>query len=433
MAQASLTPLPPVEAIAALERRGQRLDPTYSWQDAWQDEHARMFTVAKSAGFDILKDIHAALVQALAEGRTFQDFAQDLKPVLQAKGWWGKQTVTDPATGEVQERVLGSTRRLRTIFDTNMRVSYAVGHWAHFERHKASRPVLRYVSLVFGKDRRKAHVARHNLCLPVDDPYWDRWATPCGWGCQCTLQSLSLRDVERMRGQLKFTPPPETERAYTNRRTGEVTRVPDGIDPGWAYNPGRAGWRASVVADKLADAPPALAAAAAAGPAWPAKALADEFEGWFDQAEAGQRLDRTLFTVGAADAVVLQGLSARGITLESAAITLQMQRAAHLTRDAKSARSQAVPLQILRRLPETIAAPKAVLLDKKAGALLYVFDVPGEANPGKLVVRINMVLSTRRPDGLKSRLTTNAIQTASLVDATALTDTNVYEILSGSL
>ena len=29
-------------------------------------------------------------------------------------------------------------------------------------------------------------------------------------------------------------------RTFRNRRTGEVTKVPRGIDPGWAYNPGQA-------------------------------------------------------------------------------------------------------------------------------------------------------------------------------------------------
>lgn len=238
-----LVPLLPADAIRALERRGRRLDPSFSWQDAWQEEHAAMFTVAKSAGFDILTDIHAALERALKEGRTFRDFSKEILPVLQAKGWWGRQLVEDPATGERVPAQLGSARRLQTIFDVNMRVSYAAGHWAGFERNKAARPFLRYVALLDDRTR-PAHRARHNLVLPVDHPYWETWAPPCGWNCRCTLQSLSQRDVDRLlrAGEaLRFEPPDETYRSFTNRRTGEITRVPDGIDPGWAYNPGKAG------------------------------------------------------------------------------------------------------------------------------------------------------------------------------------------------
>ncbi len=239
-----LVPLPPADAIRALFARGRNLDPSFSWLDVWQEAHAAMFTVAKSAGHDILDEIFQALLEALSKGRTFRDFARDLTPVLQAKGWWGRQPAPDPETGEMRWSQLGSTRRLRTIFDANMRVSYAAGHWSAFERNKATRPYLRYVAIL-DEATRPAHRARHNLVLPVDHPYWDRWAPPCGWNCRCTLQQLSQRDVERLQKEgerLSFSPPADTFRDFVNKRTGEVTRVPDGIDPGWAYNPGKAGY-----------------------------------------------------------------------------------------------------------------------------------------------------------------------------------------------
>jgi len=243
----ALDPLPPREAIAALARRGARLEESFAWQDVWQETHGEMFTVAKSAGFDILSDIYAAVQKALAEGKTFRDFAKVLTPVLQAKGWWGRKATLDPLTGEPVMAQLGSVRRLQTIFDTNMRVSYAAGHWANFERNKASRPFLRYVAILDERTR-PAHAARHNLVLPIDHPYWNAWAPPCGWNCRCTLQSLSQRDIDRMVAEgvpLNFEPPEDTFRDYVNRRSGEVSRVPDGIDPGWAYNPGKRGWLAS--------------------------------------------------------------------------------------------------------------------------------------------------------------------------------------------
>ncbi len=432
MSVATLTPLPPAEAIAALQRRGLRLDPTFSWQDAWEADHAKMFTVAKSAGFDILSDIHAALASAIAEGRTIRDFAADLRPVLEAKGWWGRKEVTDPLTGEVREAQLGSTRRLRTMFETNMRVSYAEGHWARFERGKSSRPYLRYVAILDGRTR-PAHRARHNVCLPVDDPYWDRWAPPCGWGCRCTLQSLSQRDVDRMRGELRFTPPPDTIRSFVNSRTGEIVRVPDGIDPGWAYNPGKTGWQAATVADKLASAPAPLSAAAVADPRWPARALADEFATWFDQAAAGGRVGPSIWTIGAIDQATLDALAERGIRPQSGAITLTQSQAGHMVREAKAEAGKAVPLDLLRRLPETLATARAVLRDRRDDALVYVFDVPGDPRLGKLIVRVDFSEVTRPPGGKRRRIATNSIRTAGLVDSQYLDDTNFYEVLSGSL
>jgi len=256
-----------MEAIRAFEARKPDLVGTFSYLDMWQEEHATSFTVAKSAGFDILKDISDGFERALKEGQTPRQFAKDLRPLLQAKGWWGKKLLEDPQTGDLVAAQLGSDRRLKTIFDANMRTSYAAGHWASFERNKASRPYLRYVALLDDRTR-PAHRARHNLVLPVDDPYWNTWATPCGWNCRCTMQSLSQRDIDQLireGEQLMFVAPQDTFRNFTNKRTGEIVSVPDGIDPGWAYNPGRAGYEARVnqaLAEKISDASPEFVAAA---------------------------------------------------------------------------------------------------------------------------------------------------------------------------
>ncbi|MER8946105.1 phage minor head protein [Mesorhizobium sp. M0959] len=251
---ADLKPLPPADAIAALFARGQRLDPEFSWLDTWQDAHARSFTVAKSAGFDILGDIYQALLVALSQGKTFAQFAAELTPLLQTKGWWGQQPAFDPLSGETRWSQLGSVRRLTTIFDVNMRVSYAAGHWSSFERNKATRPFLRYVHLEGQEHPRPLHALWHNTVLPVDHPWWSTHACPNGWNCHCTLQGLSPRDIDRLEREgeaLKFEPVAGVMRSFVNKRTGEVTMVPDGIDPGWAYNPGKAGYL-SVVEQDLA-------------------------------------------------------------------------------------------------------------------------------------------------------------------------------------
>lgn len=237
---AVLKALQPADAIRALFARSNNLGPSFSWQDVYAEEHARGLTAAKTAGFDVMSDIAGGLLKYLSQGRTIDDFVRSLTPVLQEKGWWGKQLVIDPLTGVQTPAQLGSVRRLELIFNVNMRVSYAAGHWNAFERNKKARPWLRYVAIVDDRTRPE-HAARHNLCLPVDHPYWDKWAPPCGWRCRCTLQNLSDRDVERLRHELKFEPPADTLLNWANKRTGEIRSIPRGIDPGWDYNPGKAG------------------------------------------------------------------------------------------------------------------------------------------------------------------------------------------------
>ena len=436
---ADLRPVPPRDAIAALMARGKRLEESFSWLDVWEELHAQQFTVAKSAGFDILADIHAALVKALSEGTTLKQFGDALTPILQEKGWWGRQMVVDPDTGEMRAAQLGSTRRLATIFNANMRVSYASGHWASFERNKRTRPFLRYVHVdpeLHDPNSRRAHARQHNVTLPVDHPHWKLWACPNGWGCRCTFQSLSQRDVDRLLRegeQLKFEPPADTFMNFVNKRTGEVTRVPDGIDPGWAYNPGQAGFRALPLADKLVSAPAELAAEVNGDQEWLVRKIGPEFETWFDQAAAGSRVDQATVTIGALPRQVVDSLRAAGTEPASGAITLTQTTVRHMVRDAKAEAGKAVPVELLRDLPARLVRPRAVLRSKASGELLYVLDVPGEARAGKIVIRLDYVSKAKGPAGKRVGITTNMIRTAGLVDEAVLRDANAYDVIMGGL
>ena len=69
--------------------------------------------------------------------------------------------------------------------------------------------------------------------------FWKNHGPPNGWGCRCILRQLSEAAMQRC--GLKVSDSPEIRtREWTNRLTGETRPVPDGIDPGWDYNPGAA-------------------------------------------------------------------------------------------------------------------------------------------------------------------------------------------------
>ena len=125
MAVVAFTGRPPAEALAFLKDKvpGGRL--SFDWRDVWQDEHLTSFVVAKMMSRDLLADVQRALLKALAEGQTREMFIRELRPVLEKAGWWGRKVQTDPLTGLAREVQLGSTRRLTTIFDTNMRMAHA--------------------------------------------------------------------------------------------------------------------------------------------------------------------------------------------------------------------------------------------------------------------------------------------------------------------
>lgn len=266
------TPLPsgfrlgvaePQEAFDAFERRSL-LQPSFRWQDVWQQEHAAAFSVAGVAQRDVLQLFRDELELSLREGRSAADFAGRIRGTLAAKGWWGDVEITDPATGETRITRFDD-RRLRLIYDVNLRQSHAAGRWARIERNKRRQPFVMYRTM---RDERvrASHRAWDSLVLPVDHPFWRTHYPPNGWRCRCIAFALSERDIaERIRDgeAIKRDAPPEEAIDYVNPRSGEVVQVPPGVDPGFAYNPGQV--RPQHLADlqrtALDSASPDLAAA----------------------------------------------------------------------------------------------------------------------------------------------------------------------------
>ena len=252
----SFAPGPPPEASAFLRNKG--LTPSFAWQDVEPEEHAVAFTVAKAMQADVLQDIRTEVQRALDEGRTLAQFQRDLKPKLAAHGWWGRTEMTDPLTGDVIEVQLGSPRRLRTIYRSNMRSARAAGQWERIQRTKDALPYLLY-QLGPSERHRPTHQAKNGLVLPADDPFWAQWYPPNGWNCKCWVRQLTRTEGERLGvGQAPSVP----TRERRNRRTGEVRQVPDGLDPAWMGNPGalRVDRMHDMLAGKLAAADPAVRA-----------------------------------------------------------------------------------------------------------------------------------------------------------------------------
>ena len=169
----------PKEALEFFRAKDLRVG--FNHLDVSGMEHAYAFTVAKAVQLDILDDIRGALDEHLAEGKTLESFRRELEPVLREKGWWGEKDVIDPQTGDPVTAQLGSPRRLRTIFEANMRSARAAGQWQRIQRTKRTHPYLRYGRSP-SVERRAEHAAWEGTLLPAGDPWWDTHFPPNGWG-----------------------------------------------------------------------------------------------------------------------------------------------------------------------------------------------------------------------------------------------------------
>lgn len=236
---AMLHRLPPAGAVAYLQGRGD-LTVTHSWQDLWHEEHARQFTISRLTRLDLLQSIREGIERSVNGELTRREWMRDTEKLLKDAGWWGTKAVTDPATGEAVTTTFDAAR-LKLIFDTNTRQAAAAGQWERVQATKKTHPYLRYITK--DDDRvRPAHRAWHNLVLPVDDAFWQTHWPPNGWRCRCRVVAMSQREYDsgRAPGGAPFnTKPPASETIeHVNRRSGEITKVPAGVDPGFGYNAG---------------------------------------------------------------------------------------------------------------------------------------------------------------------------------------------------
>lgn len=255
--------LTPAEAVAYFKAKGLRV--TFDYRDLMAEEHMAAFTVAKMLDQDMLADVHASLTAAMESGQSFQQWADELKPYLQGKGWWGRQAITDPVTGQTIVAQLGSAGRLKTVFRTNMQSAYSVGAWQQIQDQKNSAPYLLYDAIDDHRTRPE-HAAQDDKVYRVDDPFWQVWYPPNGYNCRCSVIQLDAEEVAALGLAPSPSPPIQTE-TWINPRTGKKQKVPVGQDPGFAFNAGQARLEqlAKLALEKLAALPPAQQAAGIAG------------------------------------------------------------------------------------------------------------------------------------------------------------------------
>lgn len=200
--------LPPKEAVAYLQQKGYAI--TWDWSEMLDRAHRQAFTVAKAMQADVLQDIRDGVQSALDNGDSLGKFKKNLKPLLEAKGWWGKVEQTNPATGKTQKVQAGSPWRLETIYRTNVQSAYQAGRYQQQQAAAASRPFWQYLSVSDNRSR-PSHGALNGMVLPADHEFWSTNYPPNGFRCRCRVTTYTKKGLERAGlrvepGQVNFTP-----------------------------------------------------------------------------------------------------------------------------------------------------------------------------------------------------------------------------------
>lgn len=211
----------PFDAQIAFFRKKLAL-PTSSWTDIWQAEHDHAFVVAGAMKEDLVKDFQEAVKTAIKDGTTIQSFRKDFDKIV-AKHGWGYNG--------------GRGWRTRIIYDTNLRTSHAAGRYEQLQRLE----FWQYHHSPGVENPRPQHVGWDGLVLPKDDPFWNTHFPPNGWRCRCFVTGMSKARMTR-KGLAPGKSPKIKTRTVTVGIRGpnpRTVKVPEGIDPGFAYAPGR--------------------------------------------------------------------------------------------------------------------------------------------------------------------------------------------------
>lgn len=207
--------------------------PTEGWTDIWQEHHSHSFVVAGANHKAICEDFFNAVKKAKWEkgGGGYEGFRTSFDETVVKYGW-----AHNGSPGW----------RSRIIYDTNISQAYNAGEWAQMVALKEFNPYLQYRHTSIEHPRLQ-HKAWDGLILSIDDPWWNTHFPQNGWRCKCRVDSLSPREAEQLwkakgKSGPDIAPPLEIEKRWVgkNGSNPRLVDVPKGIDPGFAYNPGKA-------------------------------------------------------------------------------------------------------------------------------------------------------------------------------------------------
>lgn len=371
---------------------------TQTWRDVWEESHDKAFMVAGVTNAELLSDIKALMDKAMAEGTNYKEWCKNFKEIAENRGWttWDNYNEAKKAW------------RMRTIYETNMRTSYAAGRYKKLKEAEVPFWIYRHSDYV--SNPRPHHVALDGLCLPADDPFWETHYPPNGWGCQCYVEgSIKQRgSFEGMKKRAALVPEP---------------------DEGWAYAPGRSRLaETDFLNKKLKKHPETMKKLLYT---WLATKLHKfihvkeaSYVSFYKKVREGKNVGHQSFLVGRVKPQWEKALKEKGVALKNTDIVQSNKDITHTVRRAK--KFKRITDEWLAKLPTHLNKPDAVILDtnnKKEPAILLIYKGDNGGKAKKITILLNQ--------GLKRGKVANVVRTGGLADPQGLNGKS-YTLIEGS-
>lgn len=370
----------------------------FDYDEIVHDAHKKAFTIAKMTNLDLLKDMQSSLTKAFKEGIGFDEWKNSVKPMLAKKGWLGNIKVKDPKTGEEKEIYVGN-RRLRNIFNTNMRTAYAK---ARYESQMESLGEYFRYTAVLDSRTREAHRKLHGKTLPKTDKFWDTNYPPNGWGCRCKVQMLTEAEC--------------IARGIVPLADGSF--LPQAAEKDFRYNPGKVDKTDEILKDKQNKALGAITSSIAKKNL---KQTLENFEHERDiyvwqkslddmvNAVIGGKIIKDkiyqVAQVGELKANVKKALNALNIVPKAQSIAVYQNTISHITRDGKP-KGKEPNIDEIKAVVGVFDEAKRVFYDKKDNVLLYFYNsLQNDHMINYAVIRLDYTLKKFKTDNFIATIT----------------------------
>lgn len=213
--------------------------PSNVWTDTLHQAHDRAFVVAGADSVALVEDLRSALDRAMNGGGGLEGFRKGFDEIVLQSGWQYNG---------------GRNWRTRVIYETNLRTAHQAGRLKQMRDPDVvrARPYWQYVHAETREPKmpREEHMAWDGKVFRHDDPIWGIIFPPNGWKCSCGVITLSAAGLRRLGKDAPDTAPTLKMRRVKDPTTGEMVRVPEGIDFGWGYQPGDT-WERGIVPREL--------------------------------------------------------------------------------------------------------------------------------------------------------------------------------------
>ena len=378
--------------------RSKKPEAHFDYDEIVHDAHKKAFTVAKMMNLDLLKDTQASLAKAFKEGIGFDEWKNSVKPMLAKKGWLGNIKVKDPKTGKEKEIYVGK-RRLRTIFNTNMRTAYAK---ARYESQMQSLGEYFRYTAVLDSRTREAHRKLHGKTLPKTDKFWDTNYPPNGWGCRCKVQVLTEAEC--------------VARGIVPLADGSF--LPQVAEKDFRYNPGKVDKTDEILKDKQNKALGAITSTLAK------KNLKQTLENFEHERDiyvwqkslddmvgavvGGKIIKDKIYQVaqvGELKQSIKKNLKIIDVEPKASSIAVYQNTISHITRDSKP-KGKEPNIDEIKAVVGVFDEAKRVFYDKKDNVLLYFYNsLQNDNMVNYAVIRLDYTLKKFKTDNFIATIT----------------------------